>query len=103
MACRTDLAVAKTRRKRCEACPYLSAVVIERRVEPCAGSLHTLAICGQLPAMSISSSVPGLLWALFWILVAIVLVLLAALLVHHFGGFSLAFHIGYFHFQLGVR
>jgi hypothetical protein len=54
-------------------------------------------------AMSISSSVPGLLWALFWILVAIVLVLLAALLVHHFGGFSLAFHIGYFHFQLGVR
>ena len=62
-----------------------------------------MAICGQLPAMSISSSVPGLLWALFWILVAIVLVLLAALLVHHFGGFSLAFHIGYFHFQLGVR
>jgi hypothetical protein len=62
-----------------------------------------LAICGQLPAMSISSSVPGLLWALFWILVAIVLVLLAALLVHHFGGFSLAFHVGYFQFLLGVK
>jgi hypothetical protein len=63
---------------------------------------HTFAICGQMPAMSISSRVPNLLWALFWILVAILLVLLAALLVHHFGGFSLAFHVGYFHFLLGV-
>ena len=63
---------------------------------------HTLDICGQLPAMSISSRVPSLLWALFWVVVAILLVLLAALLVHHFGGFGLAFHIGYFHFQLGV-
>ena len=65
-------------------------------------SLHTLAICGQMPAMSISSRVPNLLWTLFWILVAILLVLLAALLVHHFGGFSLTFHVGYFHFLLGV-
>jgi hypothetical protein len=53
--------------------------------------------------MSVSSSVPGLLWALFWLLLAIVLVLLAALLVHHFGGFGLSFHVGYFHFQLGVN
>ena len=64
---------------------------------------HTLPICGQMRAMSISSRVPNLLWTLFWILVAILLVLLAALLIHHFGGFGLAFHIGYFHFQLGVR
>lgn len=57
---------------------------------------------GRCPPMSISSRVPYLLWALFWILVAILLVLFAALLVHHFGGFSLAFHVGYFHFLLGV-
>ena len=64
--------------------------------------LHTLAVLGQLPGMSIRSSVPGLLWWLFWILVAILLVILAALVVHHFGGFALKFHVGYFHFQLGV-
>ncbi|HEX9552842.1 MAG TPA: hypothetical protein VF983_06510 [Streptosporangiaceae bacterium] len=52
--------------------------------------------------MSISSRVPNLLWTLFWIVVAILLVLFAALLVHHFGGFALTFHVGYFHFQLGV-
>lgn len=56
-----------------------------------------------MPAMSIRSTVPGLLWTLFWILVAILLILFAALLVHHFGGFSLSFHVGYFHFLLGVR
>jgi len=64
--------------------------------------LHTLGVCGQLRAMSIRSSVPGLLWWLFWVLVAILLVILAALVVHHFGGFALSFHVGYFHFQLGV-
>ena len=53
--------------------------------------------------MSIRSTVPGLLWGLFWILVAILLLLLAAVIVHHFGGFDLAFHVGYFHFNLGVR
>jgi hypothetical protein len=56
-----------------------------------------------VPDMSIRSSVPGLLWGLFWFLVAILLLLLAALIVHHFGGFDLAFHVGYFHFNLGVR
>jgi len=66
------------------------------------GCSHTLAVLGQLPGMSIRSSVPGLLWWLFWILVAILLVILAALVVHHFGGFALNFHVGYFHFQLGV-
>ena len=52
--------------------------------------------------MSIRSSVPGLLWWLFWVLVAILLVILAALVIHHFGGFALSFHVGYFHFGLGV-
>ena len=84
----------------------MSASGPERRVEPCAGDapdcLHTLTVCGQLPAMSIRSSVPGLLWWLFWFLVAILLIILAALVVHHFGGFALSFHVGYFHFLLGV-
>ena len=65
-----------------------------------AGILWSFA--GRWPGMSISSRVPNLLWTLFWIVVAILLVLFAALLVHHFGGFALTFHVGYFHFQLGV-
>jgi hypothetical protein len=52
--------------------------------------------------MSIRSSVPGILWWLFWFLVAILLILLVAFVIHHFGGFGLTFHIGYFHFHLGV-
>jgi len=52
--------------------------------------------------MSLRSTVPALLWWLFWVLVAILLLILAALVIHHFGGFSLSFHVGDFHFQLGV-
>lgn len=52
--------------------------------------------------MSLRSSVPNALWWLFWFLVAIVLVILVALLIHHLGGFDLTFHVGYFHFNLGV-
>jgi len=53
--------------------------------------------------MSIMRSIPnGLIW-LFWLLVAIILVVLAALVVHHFGGFALSFHIGYFGVNLGVK
>jgi hypothetical protein len=52
--------------------------------------------------MSIRSTVPALLWWLFWVLVAILLLILAALVIHHFGGFNLSFHVGEFHFQLGV-
>ncbi len=54
-------------------------------------------------AMSIRRSIPNFLIWLFWFLVAIVLILLAALLVHHLGGFDLAFHVGYFRFEIGVR
>ena len=53
--------------------------------------------------MTMWRSVPSFLVWLFWFLVAIILILLAALVVHHFGGFDLAFHVGYFHFNLGVR
>ncbi len=48
-------------------------------------------------------SVPNFLVWLFWVLVAIILVLLAALLIHHFGGFDLQFHLGHFHAGIGVN
>ena len=51
--------------------------------------------------MSILSSVPAVFWWLFWFLVGILLILLVALIIHHFGGFSLAFRVGYFHFGPG--
>jgi hypothetical protein len=53
--------------------------------------------------MSILSSVPRLFIWLFWFLVAIILVLLAALLIHHFGGFKLSFRVGHFYFDVGVN
>jgi hypothetical protein len=53
--------------------------------------------------MSIMRSVPNALLWLFWLLVAIILVLVAALIIHHFGGFDLAFHVGHFVFNLGVN
>jgi hypothetical protein len=52
--------------------------------------------------MNLARSVPNFLVMLFWLLVAIILILVAALIVHHFGGFDLAFHIGDFSFNLGV-
>jgi hypothetical protein len=52
--------------------------------------------------MSVRSAVPALLWWLFWILVGILLLILAALVIHHFGGFNLSLHVGDFRFQLGV-
>lgn len=54
-------------------------------------------------AMStLRGTIPGFLIWLFWLLVAILLVLVVALIIHHFGGFGLSFHIGYFDFNLGV-
>ncbi|HEY2578481.1 MAG TPA: hypothetical protein VGI74_19440 [Streptosporangiaceae bacterium] len=52
--------------------------------------------------MSVSGSVPSALIWLFWLLVAIVLIVFVALLIHHFGGFGLDVHIGDFHVDLGV-
>jgi hypothetical protein len=52
--------------------------------------------------MSIVQRVPTALLWLFWFLVAIILVLLAALVIHHFGGFGLSFHVGDFHASIGV-
>lgn len=52
--------------------------------------------------MNLTRHVPNFLILLFWLLVAIGLVLVAAAIVHHFGGFGLNFHIGYFSFDLGV-
>lgn len=47
-------------------------------------------------------SIPGFVIWLFWLLLAIVLILLAALLIHHLGGFKLDFHVGHFFFDVGV-
>ncbi len=52
--------------------------------------------------MSIWRSVPNALVWLFWFLVAIILILVAALIIHHFGGFALSFHVGDFGFNVGV-
>jgi hypothetical protein len=51
---------------------------------------------------TLRSSIPGFLIWLFWLLIAIILVLVVALIIHHFGGFGLSFHVGYFQFNLGV-
>ena len=47
-------------------------------------------------------SIPGFLVWLFWLLVAILLIMVVALIIHHFGGFGLSFHIGDFNFNVGV-
>jgi hypothetical protein len=52
--------------------------------------------------MNILRSVPAFLVFLFWLLVAIILIMVAALIIHHFGGFAFAFHIGDFNFNVGV-
>ncbi len=48
-------------------------------------------------------SIPSFIIWIFWFLVAILLVLFVALLIHHFGGFSLNFRVGHFHFEIGVN
>jgi hypothetical protein len=52
--------------------------------------------------MSVLRSVPAFLIWLFWLLIAIILILVAALIIHHFGGFDLAFHVGDFGVNVGV-
>jgi hypothetical protein len=59
-------------------------------------------LLGSREPMSILRDVPSSLLWLFWVLVAIVLILLVALLIHHLGGFSLSFSVGDFHFDCGV-
>jgi hypothetical protein len=48
-------------------------------------------------------SIPRFFIWLFWLLIAILLVLLVGWIIHHFGGASLNFHVGYFRFLLGVK
>jgi hypothetical protein len=49
-----------------------------------------------------SRSIPSFVIWLFWFLVAILLILFVALLIHHFGGFDLTLRIGHFHAGVGV-
>jgi hypothetical protein len=53
--------------------------------------------------MSILRSVPAYMVWLFWLRVAIILIVVAALIIHHFGGFALNFHVGHFVFDVGVN
>lgn len=45
---------------------------------------------------------PGWLSFVVWLLVAVIVVILVALVVHALGGFDWRVHIGHFRFQLGV-
>ena len=67
-------------------------------------SLHVSQFGGEVEtAMSTWRwSIPGFLVWLFWLLVAILLIMVVALIIHHFGGFGLSFHIGDFNFNVGV-
>lgn len=47
-------------------------------------------------------SIPAFAVFIFWLIVAIILVILAALAVHALGGFDLHLRAGHFNFDLGV-
>jgi len=47
-------------------------------------------------------NLPRWLWTLFWMLVAILLIILVAWFIHLVGGGMLNLHIGHFVFRIGV-
>lgn len=47
-------------------------------------------------------SIPAFVVFIFWLLVAIILIILVSLAVHAFGGFDLHLRAGHFNFDLGV-
>ncbi len=47
-------------------------------------------------------SIPAFAVFIFWLLVVVILIILAALAVHALGGFDLHFRAGHFTFQVGV-
>ena len=49
-----------------------------------------------------SWTIPGIVWFLFWFLVAIILIILAAAAVHWLGGFALHLRAGHFVFEIAV-
>jgi uncharacterized membrane protein len=61
------------------------------------------ASAGSRKHMSMFRKVPDALLWLFWLLVAIILIMVAALIIHHFGGLDLSFHVGDFRFDIGVK
>jgi hypothetical protein len=46
--------------------------------------------------------IPGFVWTLIWLVVCILVIILLALVVHHFGGASLSVKLGHFYLQIGV-
>lgn len=56
-----------------------------------------------MPARTVAGvSIPAFAVFIFWLLVAIILIILAALAVHALGGFDLHLRAGHFNFDLGV-
>jgi len=49
-----------------------------------------------------STNLPRWLWTLFWLLAAILVLILVAWIIHLVGGGLLNLHIGHFIFRLGV-
>jgi len=49
-----------------------------------------------------ATNLPRWLWTLFWVLVAILVLILVAWIIHLVGGGLLNLHIGHFIFRLGV-
>jgi hypothetical protein len=47
-------------------------------------------------------SLPNWLWGVFWLLVAILLLILVAWIIHLVGGGLLNLHVGHFVFRIGV-
>jgi len=48
------------------------------------------------------ASIPAALRILLWVLVAVIIIILIALVVHALGGFAWRLHIGHFFWQIGV-
>ncbi|MBF5030755.1 MULTISPECIES: hypothetical protein [unclassified Micromonospora] len=46
--------------------------------------------------------IPRFVWSLIWLVVCILIVILLALVIHHFGGASLSLKLGHFYLNIGV-
>ena len=49
-----------------------------------------------------SFALPGFVWFLIWVVVCILVLIVLALIIHHFGGASLTLKLGHFFLNIGV-
>ena len=59
-------------------------------------------LIGHLPGMAWLASLPVLIRILIWVAIACVIIWLLALIISPTGGFDWAFHIGKFHWDIGI-